>query len=193
MVKIGYQGIEGSNAEEASKLMAKQLNLSNVEYVPLVTAKQTIYALKSGSVDYAVVATKNTIGGVVKETFDAINNECLQLVSTQLLDIHHCVFKKAETPLDEIKEIASHIQALIQTKEHVKELFPQCTTKEIEDTAIGAKYLKEGKLPSTTAIICRKNAGEQFGLELVYENIEDQKNNRTEFQLFKQRGLKYEN
>ena len=44
--------------------------------------------------------------------------------------------------------------------------------------------LKNGILPDSTTIICRKNAGENRGLRLLAENIENQKS-ITEFYLIK--------
>ena len=40
-----------------------------------------------------------------------------------------------------------------------------------------------GEYPEGTAVICRRNAGEMFGLTLMYENIEDNKQNMTQFHL----------
>ena len=55
----------------------------------------------------------------------------------------------------------------------------------MEDTAIAARYLADGRLPEDTAVLCRKNAGEAFGLHLVAENLEDDPRNMTEFILIK--------
>ena len=57
MIKIGYQGIEGSNAEQAAKDLVKKLNLADVEYVPLVDSPHVIKAMKTGETDYGVCAT----------------------------------------------------------------------------------------------------------------------------------------
>lgn len=45
-MRIGYQGMEGSNSEAAAKLMALKLELNDVEYVPLITSKAVIGELK---------------------------------------------------------------------------------------------------------------------------------------------------
>ncbi|WP_054743270.1 prephenate dehydratase domain-containing protein [Cellulosilyticum ruminicola] len=59
----------------------------------------------------------------------------------------------------------------------------------IEDIAIGAKYLAEGILQETTAVICRKEAVLKYGLYLLVEGIEDYKDNYTEFRMIK--NVKY--
>lgn len=185
MIRIGYQGIEGSNSEEAARKIAKQLKLSEYELIPLVTSKTVIDKLKRDEIDYGVVATKNSLGGTVQETYDAIKNESLELIATHILQIHQCLFVKPGTPAEAIACIASHPQALLQTKNNRLKHYPNACEKEVEDTAIAAKYLHEGKLPETTAVLCRRNAGEMYDLELAYENMEDRSDNYTEFRMFK--------
>ena len=63
MIKIGYQGIEGSNAEKAAKDLVKKLNLADVEYVPLVDSPHVIKAMKTGETDYGVCAVYNSVAG----------------------------------------------------------------------------------------------------------------------------------
>ena len=55
----------------------------------------------------------------------------------------------------------------------------------MEDTAIAAEYLAEGKLPEDTAVVCRRNAGQMFHLRMIHENIEDRSDNMTEFHLLR--------
>ena len=55
---------------------------------------------------------------------------------------------------------------------------------EVEDTGKAAKDLADGVFSDEYAVLCRKNAGEMFGLCLIDENIEDYKDNRTHFCLF---------
>ena len=109
----------------------------------------------------------------------------MELVDTTILQIHHCLFVKKETKRENIKCVASHPQALKQTHNNRMKYYPKASTEKMEDTAIAAKYLYEGKLPETTAVLCRKNAGEMYDLELIHENMEDRSDNYTEFQMFK--------
>ena len=116
MIRVGYQGIEGSNSEEAARKIAKQLKLSEYELIPLVTSKTVIDKLKRNEIDYGVVATKNSLGGTVQETYDAIKDTSLELIATNILQIHQCLFVRPGTPAEAIACIASHPQALLQTK-----------------------------------------------------------------------------
>ena len=187
-MKIGYQGIEGSYSEEAAKKFAKQLKLENAQYVPLVNSQNIVKAFEDENIEYGVFAVKNHYAGVVLETKEALENTSknLKCISKLELPVHHCVFKKDATIRNEDLEIiASHIQALMQTEKFRKKNLPNLEEKELEDTAIAARYLSEGKLDRSVAVICSKQAGMKFGLQLMYENVEDVKDNITDFEIYK--------
>ena len=95
MIKIGYQGIEGSNAEQAAHELVEKLKLTDVEYVPLVDSPHVITAMKKGETDYGVCAVYNSAAGMVLETFFATNGVELLIKGETTLTIHHCLFKRA--------------------------------------------------------------------------------------------------
>lgn len=72
-------------------------------------------------------------------------------------------------------DYASHPQALKQCVNYLKTHFPTAKQVEIEDTAI----------------ICPLAAGLDRGLFLVQNNIADNKNNRTEFRMFKKPSKRF--
>lgn len=182
MVKIGFQGDVGSNAEEATGRFIDEFKLENADQIPLITSKNVVSALIEQKIDYGVMATRNSIAGEVTETKEALNNDIEMLEETQI-PIHHCVFTKSKD-VSKITSIASHIQALRQTRNTRKKIMPKAQEVECIDTALAAKMLCNGEYPSNYAVICRKNAGERYGLNLFAENIEDDKSNKTTFGLF---------
>lgn len=181
-MKIGYQGIEGSNSQAAARNMAERLGWTNVEYVPLVHSKGVVGALLAGTVDYGVMATLNHIAGVVLETEAALRGVQYRMLALDCIPIHHCLFVK-NSSVTEIHAVASHIQALKQCKGTLAREYPEAVWKEEEDTAIAAQHLAEGTLPPDTGVLCRRDAGEAFGLHLLRENLEDDAENATEFEL----------
>jgi prephenate dehydratase len=185
MIKIGYQGIEGSNAEQAAHELVAKLKLTDVEYVPLIDSPHVITAMKKGETDYGVCAVYNSAAGMVLETFFATNGVELLIRGETTLNIHHCLFKKnADIPDDSLRYVASHVLALKQCEDHLKYSYPNLKTLEVDDTGKAAKDLADGVLSDDYAVVCRKNAGEMFNLCLIDENIEDFKDNRTHFCLF---------
>lgn len=176
LMRVGYQGIEGSYSQQAASIL-----MPNVEYIPLVSSANVVKELLDGNIDYGVMAIENSIGGTVLETGKALERAPLRLIRETVLPIHHCLFKSPTESLGGIKYVASHIQALKQTKNNLKKY--NFKVIEIEDTAIGARGIASGEL-ANTAVICSKIAGELYGLELVEENIEDCSDNKTTFGLY---------
>ena len=176
LMKIGYMGIEGSFSQEAAIAMER-----NAELIPLVNAQNVVDALNKGEIDLGVLAESNSTAGEVKETKNALNNIDYSIVKKYDLAIHHCVYIKRNKDLKDIEAIASHEQALNQTIKNRQKLFEGIKIIEVEDTALAAKNLFEGILNENTAIICSKVAGQIFQLKLIYENIEDKKDNITHF------------
>lgn len=181
-MKIGYQGIEGSNSQASAKNMAERLGWTEVEYVPLIHSKGVVDALLAGTVDYGVMATLNHVAGVVLETEAALRGINYKMLALDCIPIHHCLFVK-NSSVTEIRAVASHIQALKQCRNHLARDYPEALWKEEEDTAIAARRLAEGALPADTGVLCRRDAGESFGLHLLRENLEDDAENATEFEL----------
>jgi prephenate dehydratase len=64
-------------------------------------------------------------------------------------------------------------------------MFPAAIHEPIADTAIGAKWLADGKYADDTAVVCPKSAGEASGLTLIKDGIQDNEKNETTFLLFR--------
>ena len=60
------------------------------------------------------------------------------------------------------------------------------------DTAIAARWLAAGELDERTAVICKREAGEANGLELLAADIEDRPS-LTEFRMFRPSDIDYDN
>jgi prephenate dehydratase len=186
MILIGYQGILNSNSEEAAKEFAKKF--VNEEYIllPLVSSFNVLDNVNNGNIDYGVVAYENNNGGKVTETVKTIDHLNLDLVQEVVLPIHHFLFVKNNSVLlSDISKIASHSQALIQCQNNLKNSFPNVILVNDEDTATAARKLNLGLFDENTAVICRLNAGFDNGLHLLKSNLEDNKNNKTMFRIYK--------
>ena len=177
--RIGYMGIPFSNSDAMARIFSERAGLKDPEFVPLMTARATIDALADGTVDYGVFATENRIAGRVIETDEALRYMDVEILDRDWLPIHHCVFLKNEG--DEVRRIVSHIQALLQSTRNLRKLYPEATLLECEDTAYAAEMLAKGELPEGSAALCRRDAGEHYGLFLANENVEDDKENMTRF------------
>jgi len=182
---IGYQGAEYSNSMEAATRMAERLSLSDAVLLPLVSSRGVVDALLNGTIKFGVLAIENTLAGRVTETERALAGLRYETLCTGQIHIHHCLFKHPDIDGSQITAVASHIQALSQCKKNLDILLPGSQRLELEDTAIGARYLREGKLSASTAVLCRRDAGEAYRLTMMAENVEDSDLNITTFYLIK--------
>ncbi len=197
-LKIGYQGELYSNSHAAaSKFTARIQNKmsefnnctphchsSNIELVPLVTSKNVMKAVASGDIDLGVCAVVNSKGGIVQETVNALQGHNVNALSTMTVPLRHHLFAKT-LDRSKIHLIASHPQALKQCQRSLRSLFDKSIpVRPVKDTAIAARYLKEGTLDDDTAVLCTEEAGKYYGLKLLAKNISDATNNQTTFMLF---------
>ncbi len=183
-VRIGYMGIPFSNSEEMARTFSRKFDLRDVELIPLMTARGVLDSLLSRDIEYGVLAVENRFAGTVIESRDAL--ECVRgIVELDLMwsPIHHCVFKRHEG--DDVRSLVSHVQALQQSKDNLMRFYPGAEFVECEDTAYAAEMLSKGELPEGSAAVCRRDAGEHYGLYLDRENVEDNSDNMTRFSLIK--------
>lgn len=185
MAKVGYMGIPGSFSEIAAEKLLERNNMTEAELVPLVCAENILKHLQDRSIAYGVLGITNSTAGPVAEFVDTFSEIAYEKIDEYVLPIHHCLFKKPQMALEDLKEVASHPQALSQTKGTRAAKYAFLKDHEIEDTAIGAEWLAKGELPETTAVICSIQAGKSWNLDLIEQNIEDSDENRTTFWLLK--------
>ncbi len=179
---LGYMGIPFSNSEEMAVVFSKKFGFEDVELVPLMNSRNVIDALLDGRIEYGVMAVENKFAGIVIESRDAMEGvKGLKELDTMWSPIHHCVFKRR--PEDRVTRLVSHIQALKQSEGNLRRLYPGAEMEECEDTAYAAEMLANGELPEGSAAVCRRDAGEHYGLYLDNENVEDNKENMTRFSL----------
>lgn len=186
-MRIGYQGAEGSNAERAARIIAQESDTGDAELIGLVGSGQVVAALASGEVDLGVVAVRNSIGGAVCETDEALYRIDAEVLATTEIAIRHNLYKLPDIPVEWLRTVASHEQALAQTRQTRARRWVRLAESETPDAAIAAKWLAEGRFLPDVAVICGETAGEAYGLELVDADIQDV-DSRTEFQLIRLAG-----
>ena len=184
-IKIGYQGIPGSNTHSAVLQLAGELYGNNFELFPLVSSRNVVSSLSTHKIDLGLMATETAVVGSVPETKEAFLSCPISLsqVGEIYLDIHHCLFALSHNT-SEISGIASHPEALRECSEYLRKQFPHASLIPVEDTALSARKLAGGGYSAGTAVICSKKAGEDNHLSLLAENIENLEHNWTRFQLF---------
>lgn len=182
-MKIGYQGIKGSNSEKATKKIISKLNIKNYELIPSGTPMNAYEKLKNGEVDLIVVALENNIGGVVKETKEILEKNEHKIQFKITLEIEHHLYMNKAGDKENIAVIISHEQAIKQSIGKIKKYYPNVSLVKETSTSASAKKLslKEYSEPENVAVLCNEEAGREYGLVMIRKNMQGNNINNTTF------------
>ena len=173
-MKIAYLGPKGSFSHHVV-----QTAFPHEELEPFSNITDVIKAYEQGLVDYSVVPVENSIEGSVHETLDYLFHQALiQAVAEIVQPIHQQLM--AVPGQSKIEKIFSHPQALAQGKKFIDEHFPNAELEVTASTAYAARFIAEHPDQPFAAIAPRSSA-EEYGLELIAEDIQEMEANFTRF------------
>ncbi|MDT8718714.1 prephenate dehydratase [Clostridium sp. 19966] len=173
--KIGYYGEPGSNTHEAMLSIFDDSNQgihrdSFEEVFKLVVDKE---------VSYAVLPIENTSTGGVNDVLDLLNKYEAYIVGESCLKIEHRLLVLPEADIEDIKEVYSHPQGLMQCRQFLSE-HKAWKLFNYYNTAKSAQYVKECGSKEKAAI-GNVSAAKLYGLKIIEENISLSNNNFTRF------------
>jgi len=173
-MKIAYQGIAGSYSETCAKEM-----YPNCETIPCKTFDECFErANKDSSVHSIIPESNKTTGNIGVEYL--IFKYRLNIYAEHFFPIKHNLLGIKGSKLSDIKNVYSHAQALSQSTEFIKK--NNLNENIRADTAGSAKYVSETN-DKTKAAIASNLSADIYGLEILKEKIQDDKNNVTRFLL----------
>jgi len=185
VINIGIQGGPGSFNEEAIEFYTLKQDIRNYKLHYLYTTKGVLDALNSSDIDNGLFAIQNSIGGMVSESIYAMSDYIFKIVFEFEIPIRHMLMKLKGVEFQQISEIMAHPQVHKQCKSTLEKEYPnlkQVSGKgDLLDTAVAAKALSEGKLPKNTAVLGPIALSKMFDLEIIQENLQDDKVNMTTF------------
>lgn len=181
--KVAYQGVKASFSEMA----IDRYFSGGAEAVGKVTFDEVFEALCDAQVDRAALPIENSLIGPIVENFDLLARHAVTIVGELCLPIVHCLVVKKGQKLEEIRKVSSHPKALAQCTRFFQE-HPWIEPVVHFDTAGAAREIAMGS-DSTAAAIGSRRTAEEYGLEILQENLEDDGSNTTRF-LFLQKGQK---
>ncbi|TAF96128.1 MAG: prephenate dehydratase [Cytophagia bacterium] len=173
--RIAYLGPEGSFTHQAAESRFGAMS----EYMTLPTIKSVFESVDTGRAKYGVIPIENNQEGIVYETVDLLNETSVNIAAELKIPVHFALATEAETPA-KIKRIYSKDIAFRQCRGFLNKYFEQSNAEEIqvESTSKAAKLAAEDP---ESAAICSVIAAKLFGLPVLFDNIEDNSNNRTRF------------
>lgn len=184
--KIGFQGKKGA----FSYIAAVKYFGENNNFVECENFKNVFEKLVNKRINFGVIPIENTIAGSVYENYDNLSNYKVNIIGEYNLRISHnllCVpdnkIKSKTKRLKLIKEVYSHPKALEQCNKFFVNK-PWIKKVAFDDTAGSAFFVAKQKRFDIAAI-ASEEAASIYKLQVLYSNIEDNKNNFTRFFIIK--------
>jgi chorismate mutase/prephenate dehydratase len=175
---VAFQGTEGAYGHQAA-LQHFAVAQRPVGFKAYGTFRDMLEAVIEGHADRAMLPIENTTAGSVYESYDLLLRFNLALVGEEIVDVRHCLLGVAEVPIESLRRIHSHPQALSQCSEFLATL-RDCEGVSAANTALAAKLIRDLKSPSEAAI-ASEEAGVHFGLHVLKRDIANQAVNYTRF------------
>lgn len=147
-----------------------------VEFVPVGSIAAVFEEVNRGHSDFGLVPVENSTDGRIADTLDMFTRLPVRICAQLEMDIHHTLLGKC--PRSDVKEIYSKPQVLSQCRNWLAKHLPTARTIEVTSTSTAAQLAKEK--PGAAAIASRE-AGINYGLDVLAENIEDNPANTTRF------------
>ena len=175
---IAYQGIEASYSHAAARSHFAGSS-SNVQYHGYPSFAAALDAVTRREAEVAFLPIENSLTGSITETYDLLSRADLHLIGEEVYRVEHCLLALKPAPLGLIRRIGSHPQALLQCSTFLAGL-QDCRVEMEADTASAAMLVAESGDLSRGAI-ASKEAAARYGLEVIKQNVANQKENYTRF------------
>ena len=184
--RVFYLGPEGSYTQIAKDKFVSFFGFKDIDSVSLKNIKSVLYNFVNDENSIAVIPIENLIEGFVRESLDGIKNfqnPDLTIFAETQIPIRHCLVANTNN-LNDIKTIVSHPQAIAQCQntittimKHEVEFLPYSSTSG------SALFIKDKG--NCFASITNKKTAEIYNLNILKENINDEKGNVTRFLMLK--------
>ena len=173
---VAFLGPRGSFTHHVA-----QQAFPEAELLAFANITEVIKAFESGQVDFSVIPVENSIEGSVHETLDYLFHqaeiyavaEIIQPIAQQLM---------ATNQGKDIEVIYSHPQAIAQGKQYIREHYPHAHIEMTASTAYAARFVAEHP-DEAYAAIAPHAAAEEYGLEVIAQDIQEIDENYTRFWL----------
>jgi chorismate mutase / prephenate dehydratase len=177
-LRVAYQGVEGSYSH-----LTAQRRYAGREGGVLLSGHDSFHAaadaVLSGAVDLALLPIENTTAGSINETYDLLASTGLHITGEVVSAIEHCLLALPGVPLDELRTVISHPQALAQCAAFFAQN-PHLTPRHELDTAGAARRVASAN-DRTLAAIASAAAARTYGLAILAHGIQTAAGNATRF------------
>lgn len=171
---VGFQGEPGAYSQEA----AVSFFGPTVEAGPFDTLEEVFKAVEDGTLPHGIVPVENSQVGSITRCYDLLLDSNVMVSGETLVRVTHCLIANPGVPLEDIKRVYSHPQALGQCQSYLRQLDVEVVPA--YDTAGSVRMIKEEKMLDGAAIASAR-AAEIYEMNVLAREIEDNHNNTTRF------------
>jgi chorismate mutase/prephenate dehydratase len=171
-MRVAYLGPEFTFSHLASIEAFGQ----STELVPVGSIAAVFEEVERGQSEFGVVPMENSTDGRVSDTLECFSHSPVRICAGIPLRIHHCLLGGSER--DQIRTIYSKPQPLSQCRNWLARHLPNADLHEVASTAEAARRAKDDP---HAAAVASSQAGTNYGLPVIVENIEDNPDNVTRF------------
>lgn len=176
-LRVAYSGVEGAFAHVATMRIFGEPG-EKVACPDFATAYRSV---ESGACHCAVLPIENSYAGDVGQVMDLAWRGSLTISGIYDLPLSQCLLAKPGVTLAEVREVVSHPQALAQCQPYLRRQGWIQTTA--VNTAVAARTVAAGERREVAVIAARETA-DLYGLQVLENDINEQKSNTTRFAVF---------
>lgn len=174
-IRVVFQGADGAYSQAAMHTyFGEEIDSFHVE-----TFRDAMGAIEEGRADFAVLPIENSTAGIVSEIYDLLVEYENYIVGEQVIPIAHCLLGVPGTKMEDIEMVYSHPQSLMQSSRFLQER-PNWKQISMQNNAFATQKVAQDNNPKQAAI-ASAFAGKVYGLEVLQEAIQNDKNNSTRF------------
>jgi len=171
-LRVGYLGPPGS----FSHIAAVRHFGSSVECVDLGAIEGVLEEVANRRCHYGLVPYENSTGGGITETLDALVEYDVTLYAEALIEVRHAFL--ANCVPSEVRRIYSKREIFGQCRRWLARTCPNVELVSMDSSAAAVKHAAG---ETGAAAIGSTLAGELYGVNLLYDQIQDRPDNITRF------------
>ena len=179
-IRVAFQGAQGAHTTIAiNKAFAGQ----NVEPVSYPTYEMAFEAVENHECDYAVIPMENSMQGSIHSNYYLLARKFLYIINEVYVPIHYSLIGLPGAKIEDISLVISHPGALDVCRGYVETMPGKPAIETVYDSAGSVEMLLNFSNPET-AMIGSKSIADFHQLAILDENIEDDMNNVTRYNVF---------
>jgi len=177
MQRFGYLGPAGTFSQQAALTYT---GYKSEQLIPFPSLRETLLAVQKDQIELAILPIENSLEGPVPITLDLLAWETELLIRAELiLPISQNLLVSPGADWRRVTKVYTHSQSAGQCRKFLETNLPRAEVHMTYSNSEGANFAKAGG--PECAAIGPLQAGEIFGLDPVWRDIQDGNNNYTRF------------